>query len=140
MVGRLRALLGRGTRDQSEDSSDAQPFSPECMSLLELARMLAGREYSGRVASAYVEVVTFASADEIVAMLEVMLREDWIGLPVWARNLAFRLACLQRPEDVELLRLAAGDLNAFGPDWDAIATDLQRRADRLDAAQEEPTF
>lgn len=95
------------------------PFAPESMSLLELARLLAGRRYSARVASAYVEVVTFASADDIVAMLEVMLEEDWIGLPVWARNLAFRLACLQRPEDVELLRVAANDLHSFGPDWDA---------------------
>ncbi|MET7819718.1 hypothetical protein [Micromonospora zamorensis] len=107
------------------------------MSLLELARLLAGRRYSERVASAYVEVVTFASADEIVAMLEVLLEEDWIGLPVWARNLAFRLACLQRPEDVALLRVAASDLHAFGPDWDAIAVELHSRADRLEAGQEE---
>ncbi|WCN81768.1 hypothetical protein [Micromonospora sp. LH3U1] len=106
------------------------------MSLLELARLLAGRGYSERVASAYVEVVTFASADEIVAMLEVMLEEDWLSLPVWARNLAFRLACLQRPEDVELLRVAASDLHAFGPDWDAIAAELHSRADRLEAGQE----
>lgn len=136
-TGWLRALLDRGTRDRPEESSDAEPFAPECMSLLELARLLAGRGYSERVASAYVEVVTFASADEIVAMLEVMLEEEWISLPVWARNLAFRLACLQRPEDVELLRVAASDLHAFGPDWDAIAAELHSRADRLEAGQEE---
>ncbi|RKN49756.1 hypothetical protein D7193_32315 [Micromonospora costi] len=69
-------------------------------------------------------------------MLDVMLEEDWMGLPVWARNLAFRLACLQRPEDVELLRVAACDLHAFGPDWDAIAAELHRRADRLEAGQD----
>ncbi|MEU4679164.1 hypothetical protein [Micromonospora sp. NPDC023737] len=136
-TGWLRELLDRGTRDRREVSSDAKPFAPECMSLLELARLLAGRVYSERVASAYVEVVTFAAADEIVAMLDVMLEEDWIGLPVWARNLAFRLACLQRPEDVELLRVAANDLHAFGPDWDGIAAELRRRADRLEAGQEE---
>ncbi|MEH0842185.1 hypothetical protein V6U81_07305 [Micromonospora sp. CPCC 205711] len=98
------------------------------MPLLELARLLTQR-HSDRVASAYVEVVTFASADEIVEMLKVLLEEDWMGLPAWARNLAFRLACLQRPDDVELLRVAASDLYAFGPDWDAIAADLYRQAD-----------
>ncbi|MEV1143905.1 hypothetical protein [Micromonospora sp. NPDC049799] len=106
------------------------------MSLLELARLLTER-HSDRVASAYVEVVTFASADEIVAMLTVSLEEDWMGLPVWARNLAFRLACLQRPEDVDLLRTAASDLRAFGPDWDSIAADLGRRADNLEAGQDQ---
>ncbi|MEU8254995.1 hypothetical protein AB0C06_12105 [Micromonospora inaquosa] len=106
------------------------------MSLLELARLLSQR-HSARVASAFVEVVTFASADEIVAMLEVMLEEDWMGLPVWARNLAFRLACLQRPEDAELLHWAANDLRAFGPDWDTIAAELHHRADQLEAGHEE---
>ncbi|MFE6806969.1 hypothetical protein ACFVEN_35750 [Streptomyces sp. NPDC057681] len=33
-----------------------------------------------------------------------------MAMPVWARNLAFRLACLQRPDDPELLREAAADL------------------------------
>ncbi|MEV6366358.1 hypothetical protein AB0L86_05635 [Micromonospora musae] len=106
------------------------------MSLLELARLLSQR-HSTRVASAFVEVVTFASADEIVAMLEVMLEEDWMGLPVWARNLAFRLACLQRPEDAELLHWAANDLRAFGPDWNTIAVELHHRADQLEAGHEE---
>jgi hypothetical protein len=81
--------------------------------------------------------VTFASAEEIMAMLKVTFEEDWIALPVWARNLAFRLACLQRPEDVELLRAAASDLHAFGPDWDSIAEDLYRRADTLTAGQDQ---
>lgn len=105
------------------------------MPLLELARLICGR-HDARVASAYVEVVTFASIDEIVLMLSVMLEEDWMALPVWARNLAFRLACLQRPEDAELLRAAAGDLSAFGPDWNTIAEDLNRRADALAAGQD----
>ncbi|WP_433271383.1 hypothetical protein ACQPWR_25100 [Micromonospora vinacea] len=135
-MGWLRAFLDAGTRGRPEGPSEPESSAPECMSLLELARLLAGREYSERVASAYVEVVTFASADEIVAMLEVTLEEDWMGLPVWARNLAFRLACLQRPEDVELLRVAATDLHSFGPDWDAIAAEMRRRADRLDAPRE----
>jgi hypothetical protein len=108
------------------------------MTLLELARLLPER-HSARVASAYVEVVTFAPPEEIVAMLWVMLEEDWMGLPVWARNLAFRLACLQRPEDAELLRAAASDLHAFGPDWDSIADDLLQRANRVASGQNPPT-
>lgn len=104
------------------------------MPLLELARLLPDR-HSPRVADAYVEVITFASADEIVAMLKVMFEEDWMGLPVWARNLAFRLACLQRPQDVDLLHAAASDLRSFGPDWDRIAEELHRRADSLDTGR-----
>jgi hypothetical protein len=100
--------------------------------------LICGR-HDARVARAYVEVVTFASANEIVAMLNVMLEEDWMTLPVWARNLALRLACVQRPEDAELLRAAAGDLYSFGPDWDTIAEDLSRPADAL-AAGRDPTL
>jgi hypothetical protein len=77
-TGWLQALLNRGARYRPEESPHPEPFAPESMSLLELGRLLAGPGYSERVASAYVEVVTFASADEIVAMLEVMLEEDWM--------------------------------------------------------------
>ncbi|MEV5512333.1 hypothetical protein AB0L50_05145 [Streptomyces flaveolus] len=55
-----------------------------------------------------------------------------MGLPPWARNPAYRLACLQRPDDPELLREAAADLLCFGPDWDAEAEDLERRAAELE--------
>src|SRR6266498_1755531 len=41
----------------------------------------------------FAEALTFASYDEIVGMLDVVLREDYVGFPVWARNLAYRLAC-----------------------------------------------
>ncbi|MBM0237953.1 hypothetical protein JNW88_13780 [Micromonospora sp. ATA32] len=108
-------------------------------SLLDLARRLVGPEYgessnAGRneLENRFVEKVTFASADEIVDMLDVMLAEDWMALPAWARNLAFRLACLQRPNDVTLLRNAADDLLYFGPDWDEIAYELRRRADSIE--------
>ncbi|GGQ47899.1 hypothetical protein [Streptomyces flaveolus] len=80
----------------------------------------------------FVETVTFASADEIRAMLRDVLAEDWTALPPWARNLAYRLACLQRPDDPELLREAAADLLCFGPDWDGEAEDLERRAAELE--------
>ncbi|MFI9343371.1 hypothetical protein ACIG0D_19200 [Streptomyces sp. NPDC052773] len=80
----------------------------------------------------FVETVTFATADEIRAMLREVLTEDWMALPPWARNLAYRLACLQRPDDPELLREAAADLLCFGPDWDEQAEELKRRAAELD--------
>lgn len=80
----------------------------------------------------FVEKLTFATADEILAMLRDVLAEDWMALPPWARNLAYRLACLQRPDDPQLLREAAADLLSFGPDWDAFARDLKRRAAELE--------
>jgi hypothetical protein len=80
----------------------------------------------------FVEKLTFATADEILAMLRDVLGEDWMALPPWARNLAYRLACLQRPDDPQLLREAAADLLCFGPDWDTFAEDLKRRAAELE--------
>lgn len=107
--------------------------------LLDLARLLLPPHYDKRsdvenseVEQRFVEELTFASSDEIVAMLRTGLDENWIGLPVWARNLAFRLACLQRPQDAALRREAATDLLCFGPDWDEVAYALQREADALE--------
>lgn len=80
----------------------------------------------------FIEKLTFATADEILAMLRDVLAEDWMALPPWARNLAYRLACLQRPDDPLLLREAAADLLSFGPDWDAFAEDLKKRAAELE--------
>lgn len=80
----------------------------------------------------FVEKLTFATADEILAMLRDVLAEDWTALPPWARNLAYRLACLQRPDDPHLLREAAADLLSFGPDWDTFAGYLKRRAAELE--------
>ncbi len=54
-------------------------------------------------------------------------------LPVWVRNLAYRLVLLQQPDDPALLREAAENLWQHGPDWDDIAADLNRRADLLEA-------
>jgi hypothetical protein len=64
--------------------------------LLELARALSSREFGNRdladvriIEQDFVETTTFAPAEEIVAVLHIALAEDWIGLPVWARNLGF---------------------------------------------------
>jgi hypothetical protein len=81
----------------------------------------------------FVEKITFADAEEILSSLRGILAEDWMALPVWARNLAYRLACLQRPNDPDLLREAAADLLSFGPDWDDIAESLKARAEQLES-------
>ena len=57
----------------------------------------------------FTEALTFASYDEIVGMLDVVLREDYVGFPVWARNLAYRLACLLQRDNPQIRRRAAED-------------------------------
>ena len=76
----------------------------------------------------FIEVLTFTDATEIMTMIRDP-RLQW-ELPVWARNLAYRLACLQRP-NAEILRAAGNDLFLHGPDWDDHAEELLRRADEL---------
>jgi hypothetical protein len=83
---------------------------------------------------AFLEAVTFADADDIIRALRTALSQDWIGLPVWARHLAFRLAILQRPDDARLHQEAAADLHSFGPDWDDIAAKLAARAELLEGS------
>ncbi|WP_405788282.1 hypothetical protein OG753_11045 [Streptomyces sp. NBC_00029] len=80
----------------------------------------------------FVEAVTFADPDELLAVLRQVIAENWMGLAPWARNLAYRMVCLQRPDDAALLREAAVDLYSFGPDWDEEAAELERQADLLD--------
>ena len=79
----------------------------------------------------FIEELTFADADDILAMLRELKNEDWLGLPVYVRNLAYRLVCLQKPDDPVVLREAGADLYLFGLDWDDIAADLEERAARL---------
>ncbi|MFF2407197.1 hypothetical protein [Streptomyces sp. NPDC058092] len=80
----------------------------------------------------FIEKITFAKPEDILAAVHNVLAEDWMAMPVWARNLAYRLVCLQRPDDPELLREAAADLFSFGPDWDGIAEGLRARATQLE--------
>ncbi|MFB7874973.1 hypothetical protein ACFC06_06925 [Nocardia sp. NPDC056064] len=79
----------------------------------------------------FIETVTFSSSTEISAMLRREIGLDWMALPVWARNLSYRLACLQDPENAELLNEAAIDLYSFGPDWDDHASELAEHARAL---------
>ncbi|MFI9362032.1 hypothetical protein ACIG5E_13365 [Kitasatospora sp. NPDC053057] len=111
--------------------------------LTDLARCLWGDEYGPTPACEqswqhkefyFTERLTFAGPDEILDMLRTLCPHLVDGhLPVWARNLAYRLLLLQRPDDPALMREAANSLYCHGPDWDDIAEDLTRRADALEA-------
>ncbi|MER5866640.1 hypothetical protein [Kitasatospora sp. NPDC002040] len=110
--------------------------------LTEHARCLYGDEYrptpecDGRHEEFYfTEKLTFADADTILAMLRELCPQYVDGLlPVWVRNLSYRLLLLQRPDDPDLMREAASSLEFHGPDWDRIAAELRQRADALDPA------
>jgi hypothetical protein len=80
-----------------------------------------------------VEALTFSSSKEIVEFLDEIYARDFTALPVWLRNLAFRLACLQEPNNAALLRKAAADLESFGPDWDDKVAELRQRAQALES-------
>ncbi|MFG2912079.1 hypothetical protein ACGF0D_04155 [Kitasatospora sp. NPDC048298] len=111
--------------------------------LTDLARCLYGDEYGPTAACElageheefhFIERLTFADAKEIIAMLRTLCPQLVDGyLPVWARNLAYRLLLLQRPDDPALIRAAADSLHLHGPDWDDIAEELKQRADALEA-------
>jgi hypothetical protein len=111
--------------------------------LTEHARCLYGDEYrpapqcGGEHQEFYfVEELTFAHPDEILGMLRELCPHLADGcLPVWIRNLAYRLVLLQRPDEPALMREAASSLQLHGPDWDHIAADLGRQADVLEAAR-----
>jgi hypothetical protein len=114
--------------------------------LTEHARCLYGDEYRPRPECDrdhqeryFVEALTFADADAILAMLHELCPHAVDGLlPVWVRNLAYRLVLLQRPDEPALMREAAENLYLHGPDWDDIAADLRRRAAALEEAKVRP--
>lgn len=116
-------------------------------SLTEHARCLYSDEYQDAPGCGgdhheqyFVEELTFADADAIVAMLRDLSPRLVEGrLPGWVRNLAYRLAILQRPDDPALLREAADSLYLHGPVWDDVAADFRRRADALDAVGAGPS-
>jgi hypothetical protein len=80
----------------------------------------------------FLERLTFSSFEEITTMLAEMYSEKYLDMPVWIRNLAYRLACLLEPENPKILREAAYDLFSFGPDWDQEAARLNAKAALLE--------
>ncbi|MFJ4188561.1 hypothetical protein [Kitasatospora sp. NPDC089509] len=112
--------------------------------LTDLARCLWGDEHGPTPACEatwqheefhFIERLTFADPDEILAMLRTLCPQLADGyLPVRFRNLAYRLLLLQRPDDPALLRDAANSLYLHGPDWDDVADELTRRAEALEAS------
>lgn len=108
--------------------------------LTEHARCLYGDEYRPALQCGpdhqehyFVEELTFADAETILAMLRELCPNLVDGLlPVWVRNLAYRLVLLQRPNQPALMREAADSLYMHGPDWDNLATELRSQADALE--------
>ncbi|MFI5530200.1 hypothetical protein ACIA8O_16805 [Kitasatospora sp. NPDC051853] len=79
--------------------------------------------------------MTFAGADTVLAVLRELCPQYVDGrLPVWVRNLSYRLLLLQRPDEPELMREAAFDLRCNGPDWDDVAAGLLARAEELESS------
>ncbi|MCX5065949.1 hypothetical protein OOJ91_08640 [Micromonospora lupini] len=112
--------------------------------LTEHARCLYGDEYRPAAQPCrpdhaehnFIEELTFAGAESILAMLHELCPQVVDGLlPVWVRNLAYRLVLLQRPGEPALMREAAQNLWLHGPDWDDIAAELTRRAEALEAGR-----
>lgn len=83
----------------------------------------------------FIEKLTFADSEDLWESLQESMAEDWMALPVWARNLAFRLLCLQRPDDAKILAQAGSDLLSFGPDWDDFAEELLARSEEIKRAE-----
>ncbi|MFD3794808.1 hypothetical protein [Streptomyces californicus] len=108
--------------------------------LAEHARCLYGDEYRPTPACGrehrehyFVEELTFADADAVLSTLRELCPNLVDGrLPVWIRNLAYRLVLLQRPDEPALLREAAQNLWLHGPDWDSIAAELTQQAEVLE--------
>ncbi|MBP7687255.1 MAG: hypothetical protein KA765_05085 [Thermoflexales bacterium] len=76
----------------------------------------------------FIELLTFAAAEDVIVLLEHVYQTDLLSMPVWMRNLAFRLVCLQQPMNATIRHAAAQDLRCFGPDWDVIADQLEQDA------------
>ena len=88
----------------------------------------------------FVETLTFSSFDEIVEMLNVIDAEYWTEFPVWARNLAYRLASLLEPKNVAIKERAAIGMRSFGPDWDAEADRLEADAKKIRRTHREVAY
>ncbi|KOG50416.1 hypothetical protein [Streptomyces decoyicus] len=109
--------------------------------LTEHARCLYGDEYRPAPQCGlehrehhFVEELTFADADSILAMLRELCPHVVDGrLPVRIRNLAYRLVLLQRPDEPALMREAAENLWMHGQDWDDVAADPVKRAEVREA-------
>ena len=82
----------------------------------------------------FIEKLTFASEPELRSFVEKLWLDPFSMLPVWARNLAYRLLCLLCPDDPDVLESAAADLLTHGPDWDAEAELLKAKANQLRSA------
>jgi hypothetical protein len=97
--------------------------------------MLAGqaKEEQLEAEHRFCEQLAVSRSGEIISMLDTVLADHFMEFPVWARMLAFRLACLLEPGNAAIRRRAAADLRLFGPDWDAQADALDLEAARIES-------
>ena len=86
-----------------------------------------------RASSDFVEYIAYADTEEIKSMLEALLNEEWLSLPVWARTIAYRLICLQEPQNTEILRRAIFDMRCFfDPEWDHLSARLEQELHQIE--------
>lgn len=78
-----------------------------------------------------IEILTCSRSSGITQFLDYFLTKDWLAMPPWLRNLAFRLVCLSQPENAAIRRAAAMDIRPFG-DWDHIAEALNTEAAEIE--------
>jgi hypothetical protein len=85
--------------------------------------------------------LSFSTPDEIREFLASTLGKDFLSLPLWMRTVAYRLICLQDPNNIELKKAAAYDLLSFGRDGAVHAIKLLREiGEEKEADKWEATF
>jgi hypothetical protein len=72
------------------------------------------------------EALTFSEYREIIAFLDEIDEKFFTETPVWIRLLAYRLACLLEPNNIEIRQRAIIGIRTFGPDWDSEAEKLEK--------------
>lgn len=72
------------------------------------------------------ELITFSSSDDLLAMLSAVRLELFSAFPLWASALAYRLLCLMNPNDRLLHEAATSFLRMFGPEYEELADRLDR--------------
>lgn len=85
----------------------------DCMVTLEVERRIG-------------EVLAFSKFSELIAFLDEIDEKYFIETPVWIRLLAYRLACLLEPNNIEIRQRAIIGIRTFGPDWDSEAERLEK--------------
>lgn len=73
-----------------------------------------------------IELITFGSSHELLAMLSAVRYELFGAFPLWASALAYRLLCLMNPDDRPLREAATSFLRCFAPEYEELADRIER--------------